>query len=110
MGKGKIAGSTPKSIHTCTRERGIYGDEPGNDSVVGYHCTEEIGHESLTLKPIRSVNINGLKRFATENLSSTSRLRDVLLSERDWLTPVDFLAKMDVWMRLLNIEKVNLLM
>ena len=97
MGKGKV-------------ERGIYGDEPGNDSVVRYPCTEEIGHESLTLKPIyRAVNISGLKRFATENLSSTSRLRAVLLSERDQLPAVDFLAKMDVWMRLLNIEKADLL-
>ncbi len=63
MGKGKV-------------ERGIYGDEPGNDSVVRYPYTEEIGHESLTLKPIcRAVNISGLKRFATENLFSPSRLR-----------------------------------
>ena len=110
MGKGKIAGSTPKSIHPCTRERGICIDEPGNDSVVRYSCTEEIGHESLTLKPIRAVNISGIKRFAAESLPGNSRLRDVLLSERDQLTAGDFLAKMDVWMRLLNIEKEDLLM
>jgi len=77
--------------------------------MVGYSCTEEMGHESLTLKPIRAVNISGLKRFAAESLPGNSRLRDVLLSERDQLTPMDFLAKMDIWMRLLNIEKADLI-
>ena len=60
----------------------------------------------MTLKPIcRAVNISGLKRCATERLPSNSPLRGVLLLERDQLTAKDFLAKMDVWMRLLNIEK-----
>lgn len=77
--------------------------------MVGYPCAEELGHESLTLKPIRAVNISGLKSFATESLPCISRLRAVLLSERDQLTPEDFLAKMDVWMRLLNIEKADFL-
>jgi len=31
-------------------------------------------------------------------------LSRALLSERDQLTAVDFLAKMDTWMKLLNIE------
>ena len=109
MGKGRIERGTLKSNQTCTRERGIHGDERGNDSVVGYPCAEELGHESLTLKPIRAVNISGLKSFATESLPCISRLRAVLLSERDQLTPEDFLAKMDVWMRLLNIEKADFL-
>jgi hypothetical protein len=50
------------------------------------------------------IDIQRLKGFVVENLSSTSRLRAVLLSERDQLTAADFLAKMDVWVRLLNIE------
>jgi hypothetical protein len=29
-------------------------------------------------------------------------------SERDQLTTVDFLAKMDVWIKLLNLEKADL--
>ena len=37
-----------------------------------------------------------------------ARLRIVLLSERDQVTVMDFLAKMDVWMILLNIEKADL--
>ena len=80
------------------------------DGVIGVACTEEIGHESLTLKPICiAVNISGLKRFAAESLPSNSQLRAVLLSERDQLTAKDLMAKMDVWMRLLNIEKLDLL-
>ena len=55
------------------------------------------------------IDIRRLKKFATENLSSLSRLRAVLLSERDQLPAVDFLAKMDIWLRLLNIEKADLL-
>ena len=110
MGNGKIERGTPKSTRLRTLEGGIYGDEPGNDSEVRYRCTEEIGHESLTLKPIcRAVTISGLKRFAAESLPGNSRLRAVLLSERDQLTAKDFLAKMDVWMRLLNIEEAVLL-
>ena len=55
------------------------------------------------------IDIRRLKRFAAENLPGNSRLRAVLLSERDQLPAGDFLAKMDVWMRLLNIEKADLL-
>jgi hypothetical protein len=110
MGKQQIEGGTPKPIRLNVRERGIPLDERGNDSGVRYSRTEERDHESLTLKPIyRAVNINGLKLFAAESLPGNSRLRDVLLSERDQLTANDFLAKMDVWMRLLNIEKTDLL-
>jgi hypothetical protein len=54
------------------------------------------------------IDIRRLKKFATENLSSPSQLRAVLLSERDQLPAVDFLAKMDIWIRLLNIEKADL--
>ena len=54
------------------------------------------------------IDIRRLKQFAIENLSSPSQLKAVLLSERDQLPAVDFLAKMDVWLRLLNIETADL--
>ena len=60
-------------------------------------------HARLYLS-IGMIDIQRLKGFAVENLSNASRLRAVLLSERGRLTAVDFLAKMDVWVRLLNIE------
>ena len=53
------------------------------------------------------VDIRRLKGFASERLPSSSRLRNVLLSERDQLTVNDFLAKMDIWMMLLNLETRN---
>ncbi len=110
MGTRKVESGSPKSIRFSARERGIYIDEQGDDSIVRQLEFDEIGREGLTLKPIcRDVNISGLKWFATESLPGNSRLRDVLLSERDQLTAMDFLAKMEVWMRLLNIEKTDLL-
>jgi len=63
------------------------------------HAREEIQYLSSGM-----IDIQGLKRFVIGNLPRTSRLRAVLLSERDRLTAVDFLAKMDTWIKLLNIE------
>lgn len=53
---------------------------------------------------IGMIDIGRLKGFAVERLPSGSRLRSVLLSERDQLTVNDFLAKMDVWVTLINLE------
>ena len=98
-----------QSTYIDAAEREKYSDDPSDDSVVRDPSIIEIGHENFTLKlNCRAVNMSGLKRFAAENLPSNSRLRHVLLSERDQLIPVDFLAKMDVWMRLLDIEKADL--
>ena len=52
----------------------------------------------------RLVDIRRLKGFASERLGGNYRLKVVLLSERDLLTVTDFLAKMDIWLKLLNIE------
>ncbi len=48
------------------------------------------------------LSIKRLKKFAAENLSPSSPLRDVLLSEKDWLSPSEFLAKAEVWLALLR--------
>ncbi len=110
MGKRTIESGSPQSTRLNVREREMPIDERDIDSEVRYSSTEEIGHESLTLTPIcRTVNISRLKRFAAESLPGNCRLRDVLLSERDQLTARDFLAKMDTWIRLLNVEKTDLL-
>ena len=52
----------------------------------------------------RLVDIGRLKGFASERLGGNSQLKVVLLSEKDQLTVTDFLAKMDIWLKLLNIE------
>ena len=53
------------------------------------------------------IDIGRLKGFAAERLSPGSRLRSVLLSERERLTVNDFLAKMDTWITLLNLEMAD---
>lgn len=51
--------------------------------------------------PQPSVSIERLKAFARNRLPTGHPLREVLLTERDKLAPEEFLAKMDIWLRLL---------
>lgn len=51
------------------------------------------------------VNLKRLKQFAYDTLPKTSPLRDILLSESEHINRTDFLAKMDVWIKLLNAEE-----
>lgn len=50
------------------------------------------------------INIMPLKQFVYEGLSKSSHLRNILLSEKEKLTVSDFLAKMDVWLKVLRSE------
>ena len=50
------------------------------------------------------VNISNIKYWAKRNLSSVSHLRAVLLLELDVLTVDQFLAKMDTWIKLAELE------
>ena len=52
----------------------------------------------------RRVNIRPLKRFASEKLRRTF-LRSILLSENDYLNILEFLAKLDIWLKLLKEER-----
>jgi len=54
------------------------------------------------LSPI--VGIAGIKRFAERNLPSDSILRHLLLEEKDRMDRSEFLAKMDLWLRLFRME------
>ena len=67
------------------------------------------GNESGIVERSEQVDIQGIKHWATANLPTILHLRGILLLEKDHLTVDEFLAKMDVWMRLLNIEKADLL-
>ncbi len=51
-----------------------------------------------------TINIMPLKQFAYEKLSKSSHLRNVLISEKEKLTVSEFLAKMDVWLKVLHSE------
>lgn len=50
------------------------------------------------------VNISNLKGFAMTNLQAAPALRDLILSENDEMTVEEFLAKMDVWLKLFRRE------
>jgi hypothetical protein len=50
----------------------------------------------------RAVDLRKLKQFATEALPRNSILRDLILSERDAISPGDFCAKSELWLKLLH--------
>jgi len=50
------------------------------------------------------VRITRLKDFAVNSLPKDSRLREVILNERDELDVNEFVAKIDVWLKLLKME------
>jgi hypothetical protein len=57
----------------------------------------------------KRVNLQSLKEFSRK-LGRHSALREALLHERDEVSPVEFLAKLEVWLSLLRYsEKGDLL-
>ncbi|MBL7080265.1 hypothetical protein ISS39_08075 [Candidatus Bathyarchaeota archaeon] len=46
-----------------------------------------------------------MKKFAQEKLHPTSALKDLLLSERDHLSVVEFVARVEIWLRLMRWEE-----
>lgn len=66
--------------------------------------------ESKMFKDISNIpganrlDIRRLKDFAMRNLPEDSKLRTLILSERDELSIEEFLVKMGVWLRLLTLE------
>lgn len=57
-----------------------------------------------TLEPKAKVDVRRLKEFAFSNLPEGSKLRDLILGEKEELGVEEFLAKMDLWLKLLKIE------
>lgn len=52
-----------------------------------------------------NVDVHRLKNFAFEKLPKDWALRECLLAERDLLNVDEFLAKMDVWFKLLRVGR-----
>jgi hypothetical protein len=50
------------------------------------------------------VSTSGMRSFVLEKLPKESVLREVILSEKEELTPEEFIAKMEIWLVLLNQE------
>jgi hypothetical protein len=53
---------------------------------------------------LKQLKIGNLKQFALANLPATSSLRDLILAEKAQLEPQEFLAKLDLWLKLLSKE------
>ena len=51
----------------------------------------------------RKLNIRRLKAFAYKNLLGHPKLRSLLLQEKDEMSVEEFLAKMDLWLKLLDV-------
>ena len=50
------------------------------------------------------VTITSLKKWAREELPEGSALREILLSEKNTLEGKEFLAKAEVWLKLVKME------
>ena len=50
------------------------------------------------------VDIHRVKLWAKSNLPTISHLRGILLLEEDLLSVDEFLAKMDIWIKLIELE------
>jgi hypothetical protein len=59
------------------------------------------GHGSVVSQKVRIIRV---KDFAARSLPEASILRGLLLEERDELDREEFLAKMDLWLKLLKMD------
>ena len=50
------------------------------------------------------VDLRGLKAWAAKSLPRGSKLREVIMLDEDRLTPEAFLAKLQVWLSLYDVE------
>ena len=66
------------------------------------------GNESVNVKRSEQVDIHGIKLWVKANLPAISHLRGILLLEKDILTVEEFLAKMDIWLKLIELERHSL--
>ncbi len=63
-------------------------------------------NESINRAHSKKLDIHGLKLWAKENLPRTSQIRSILLLERDYLAVEEFIAKMDLWLKLIDLENM----
>ena len=68
--------------------------------------TEALGEELVPVAPKVSpkVRIIRVKEFVARSLPEASTLRRVLLEENDEMEGWEFVAKVDIWLRLLRME------
>jgi hypothetical protein len=62
------------------------------------------GNESDIVERSEQVDIHRVKLWAKVNLPVISHLREILLLEEDLLSVDEFLAKIDIWIKLIELE------
>jgi hypothetical protein len=50
------------------------------------------------------VDIHRLKLWAEENLPKASHIRSIIQLEKDLLSAEEFIVKMDIWLKLIDLE------
>ena len=50
------------------------------------------------------IDLKPLKQFATKSLPADSTLRSIILSEPDQVTTLEFLARLDIFLKLARME------
>jgi hypothetical protein len=66
--------------------------------------TKPIQQIEIQRQATKQIEVSNLKQFALANLPTTSSLRDLILAEKAQLEPQEFLAKLDLWLKLLSKE------
>ena len=64
--------------------------------------------ESISRAHSKQLDIHVLKNWAKDSLPRTSQIRGILLLERDFLSVEEFIAKMDIWLKLIDMETNSL--
>jgi hypothetical protein len=52
----------------------------------------------------RKVYLHRLKRWTRKNLPTGSTLREIILSENDEISPEEYLLKIEIWLKLFDLE------
>ena len=105
MGALDLALYYSADMHMEPDQKIIAGEIPENSRGAGIPRNDVAGSWGAPQKLNgRTVCIQGLKSHSARRLPLSSQLRAVITMEKDHLTVTDFLAKMDTWLKLLNLE------
>lgn len=55
----------------------------------------------------KTINIQSLKKYAIDKLPHNSILRNIIQSEKQHLTIPEFLAKTEIWLKLIESESLK---
>jgi hypothetical protein len=65
---------------------------------------EYIVKESTIRVSSKKINIQGLKHWADSNLPRKSQIRKILQLEKDVMSQEDFLTKIDLWLKIFDMD------